>query len=453
MRARSLAPHLPVAEASVRESSSISLFQVTDAMFALPRFALLRLVQPLRPDCSRWPLTLCGLLAIFGLEMGGLEVSGLANVVAPRPAFAQEPSAEKVDFVKQIKPIFEQHCLACHGPEKEEDFRIDNREAAMDYIIPGKAKESQMYTVLLSEDPEELMPPPDEKNPLKPEQIKLIERWIDEGATWPEGVEFKLPEKKQGGAGSQPAGGTEPAALPTQQPQSGAAPLLDEPTTNNTTGPKPVTAPQESTQESTVGKTSGEAAQTKPAESSPPQGAADKGEESKPEKKAYSIFNAIGSLHPAILHMPIGLLVAAGLFGLIGIRGNFVMSDCAYYCLWLGTFGAVLACVSGWWFSPMEGRGTVTAVQDLWNQQQPIFWHRTAALVVTFLSVCLCLYARSARLRDPDDGILWKLGAMLLALGIGLVGHNGGELTHGKNLYRDLTGLVEESTGWDLDGK
>ncbi|MFN5708655.1 MAG: hypothetical protein ACK48X_11445, partial [Planctomycetota bacterium] len=87
------------------------------------------------------------------------------------------------------------------------------------------------------------------------------------------------------------------------------------------------------------------------------------------------------------------------------------------------------------------------------NQQQPIFWHRTSALIVTFLSVCLCLYARSARLRDPDDGVLWKLGALLLAAGIGFVGHNGGELTHGKNLYRDLTGVVEEWTGWELGGK
>lgn len=407
---------------------------------------LAALLQPVRSSSLR---NLVALLAFFGA----------IGLLSRETTHAQDPAAEKVDFVKQIKPIFEQHCLSCHGPEKEEDFRIDVRDAAMDYIIPGKAKESQMYTVLFSEDPEELMPPPDEKNPLKPEQIKLIEQWIDQGAAWPDGVEFKLPEKKSAGAGDQAAAA--PAAQPSVPPQSGAAPLLDDAATKPAPNPPaatPATSPQEtaaqeSNQKPNVGQTSGEGAESKPAEVNPPAGQAEGGQDAKPEKKAYSIYNAIGSLHPAILHLPIGLLLAAGLFALVGIRGNFVMSDCAYYCLWLGTFGAVLACVSGWWFSPMEGRGTVTAVQDLWNQQQPIFWHRTSALIVTFLSVCLCLYARSARLRDPDDGVLWKLGALLLAAGIGFVGHNGGELTHGKNLYRDLTGVVEEWTGWELGGK
>lgn len=376
-----------------------------------------------------------------------LLVFGLLAAVS---ASAQEPAApaggEPVDFVKQIKPIFEQHCLKCHGPEKEEDFRIDNREAAMDYIIPGKAKESQMYMVLVSEDEEELMPPPDEKSPLKPEQIKLIEKWIDEGAKWPDGVEFKTPAEKEDGGEQAAATGGSGQQPPANQPQAGAQPILD--------GPVQEVPPVQGA----VGQTSGETA--KPAGDDTKQAAdgdkpvvSDKDKvTAKPSKQGYSVYNAIGSLHPAILHLPIGLLFAAGLFGLIGIRGNFVMSDCAYYCLWLGTFGAVLACITGWWFSPMEGRGLVAAVQDLWNQQQPIFWHRTSALTITFLAVCLCFFARSARLRDPDDGFLWKLFALLLAAGIGFVGHNGGELTHGKNLYQDLYGLIEDKTGWDLDG-
>ena len=81
--------------------------------------------------------------------------------------------------------------------------------------------------------------------------------------------------------------------------------------------------------------------------------------------KSDRIVNAIGSLHPAAVHLPMGLLLASGLFALFSLRGNFVMSDCAYYCLWLGTIGAVFACVSGWWFSPMENQGTVTGVERL----------------------------------------------------------------------------------------
>jgi uncharacterized membrane protein len=173
----------------------------------------------------------------------------------------------------------------------------------------------------------------------------------------------------------------------------------------------------------------------------------EEGDEKKPAKvdpKTQRIFNAIGSLHPAAIHLPIGLLLAAGLFALFSLRGNFVMSDCAYYCLWLGTLGAIVACVSGWWFSPMENRGTVTEVADLLNQDHKIFWHRTGGLIATVFAFILALFAAGARNRDPDDGVMWKLGLILLAAGIGWVGHEGGELTHGANHYEDLEALGAE---------
>jgi len=88
------------------------------------------------------------------------------------------------------------------------------------------------------------------------------------------------------------------------------------------------------------------------------------------------IFKAAGSLHPAILHLPMGLLLAAGLFALLSLRGNFVMSDCAYYCLWLGVFGAIFACISGWYYSEMQGKGTVLEFMDIFDDQQEAHWHR-----------------------------------------------------------------------------
>jgi len=155
------------------------------------------------------------------------------------------------------------------------------------------------------------------------------------------------------------------------------------------------------------------------------------------------LYNAVGSLHTAAVHLPIGLLLAAGLFALLSLGGSFVMSDCAYYCLCLGTIGAIIASVSGWFYSPMEHRGTVTEFADILDQTQPIYWHRLGALITTVVAVLLCLFAKGARGSNPDEGMAWKLGAILLAGAIGWVGHTGGELTHGKDHYKDLNELVE----------
>ena len=335
---------------------------------------------------------------------------------------AQDQATVKVDFVKDIKPIFEQHCLECHGPDKEENFRIDQRDSTMDFIIPGEAKNSEVYTALVSEDPEEKMPPPEEAEGFTDSHVQLIKDWIDQGADWPDNVIF---EKPLGDSAVQdPPAKEAPTVGATSEEKKVDPPLKNEPPVENATE---------------VPATEQKKPNDQPAKPAAP-------------KPDYSIWNAIGSLHPAILHLPIGLLIAAGLFSLVGFRGNFVMSDCAYYCLWLGTFGSILACATGWWFSPLENKGTVSEVKDLWDQTHPVFWHRSGALIATLFAFLLCLFAKSARSRDPDDGFLWKLGAVVLACGIGFVGHTGGKMTHGKNLYRDLFGLIEQQTGWDLDG-
>ena len=165
------------------------------------------------------------------------------------------------------------------------------------------------------------------------------------------------------------------------------------------------------------------------------------------------IYNAVGSLHTAAIHIPIGLLLAAGLFGFLALRGNFVMSDCAYYCLWLGTWGAIFACVTGWWYSPMENRGTVVEFNDLFNQEHKVFWHRTGGLIVTIVAFIVCLIAKRTRDTDPDEGTLWKLGAIAVAAGMGWVGHEGGELTHGKKHYDDLNAIIEMVTDPDKAGR
>jgi len=268
---------------------------------------------------------------------------------------------DNVDFVNDIKPIFEKHCISCHGPEKEESFRMDDADDTLAYVEPGDAEESDLYLVLVSDDEEELMPPPEDGIPMTEAQIELVKAWINQGADWPEGVEFVDTSSALVGSVRQEDVGSGDQSDSDSDSDSDAA---------------------------------AEAAAA----------------------KTQQIFNAIGSLHPAAVHLPIGLLLAAGLFALFSLRGNFVMSDCAYYCLWLGTLGAIV-------------------VADLFNQDHKVFWHRTGGLVVTAAAFLLALFAAGARNRDPDDGILWKLGLIVLAGGIGWVGHTGGDLHYPSDHY------------------
>jgi mono/diheme cytochrome c family protein len=126
----------------------------------------------------------------FTLLTAAIALAGLA----PSSALA------KVDFVKQIQPILKNNCYECHGPEKKKGgLRLDSKEAAFeeDYMIQkGNAKESELYIrVSLPADHDDIMPP--KGGPLKKDEIDLIQKWIQEGAEWPEGLAPATVEKKK----------------------------------------------------------------------------------------------------------------------------------------------------------------------------------------------------------------------------------------------------------------
>lgn len=101
------------------------------------------------------------------------------------------PAREKIDFVRDIQPIFQKACISCHGPDKQRGgLRLDDRQAALEgsnsgvILVPGKSSESRLVHVISGVDPEVLMPPKD-KAPLSRDEIARIRAWIDQGANWP----------------------------------------------------------------------------------------------------------------------------------------------------------------------------------------------------------------------------------------------------------------------------
>jgi mono/diheme cytochrome c family protein len=100
----------------------------------------------------------------------------------------------KVDFAKDIQPIFQQSCIKCHGPEKQKaDLRLDSKAAALKggkdgvVLIPGQADKSDLYhRITLAPGSDDIMP--SKGDLLTKAQTDLIRDWISQGATWPEGV-------------------------------------------------------------------------------------------------------------------------------------------------------------------------------------------------------------------------------------------------------------------------
>jgi mono/diheme cytochrome c family protein len=115
-----------------------------------------------------------------------------AAEVSPERAKLPEPAARAVDFAKDIRPILQERCLKCHGPEKQKGgYRVDMKESALaggdDHapnIHPGKSSESPLIQFVAGLDPDMKMPA--KGDPLTPEQIGLLRAWIDQGAVWPE---------------------------------------------------------------------------------------------------------------------------------------------------------------------------------------------------------------------------------------------------------------------------
>jgi mono/diheme cytochrome c family protein len=99
-------------------------------------------------------------------------------------------SEDKVDYQKQIKPVFQARCYACHGVLKQKaGLRLDTAAMAIrggrePVIAPGDVEASPLIDRVSAEagDPDR-MPP--EGEPLKPSEVEAIRAWIAQGAKAP----------------------------------------------------------------------------------------------------------------------------------------------------------------------------------------------------------------------------------------------------------------------------
>src|SRR5882724_5195667 len=113
-------------------------------------------------------------LALFGKRQTEKQVRNIPEMQA---------------FADVIQPILQQDCVVCHGPEKSEsELRLDSGAELLKggksgpVVVAGKSAESTLFKRLrLPLHEKEHMPPEGKPQPA-PDQISLVQWWIDAGA-------------------------------------------------------------------------------------------------------------------------------------------------------------------------------------------------------------------------------------------------------------------------------
>ena len=116
-----------------------------------------------------------------------------ADASSAPPAVVSPPGP--VAFAADVQPILAARCYECHGPSRAKaDLRLDRIHTLFEgdrldwLILPGDPDRSLFYElVTLPAEAEDRMPA--KGDPLTPEQIGILRRWIQDGAEYPAPVE------------------------------------------------------------------------------------------------------------------------------------------------------------------------------------------------------------------------------------------------------------------------
>jgi hypothetical protein len=140
----------------------------------------------------------------------GLLLSPLFLIrCSPSNSEAGTTVPDQVDFNFHVRPILSDRCFKCHGPDankREAGLRLDIEEAAYAalkddpskfIIVKGDPNKSELYHRIITSDTSLLMPPPSSNLKLSPLEIKIIEKWIRQGAPYKKHWAFIAPEKPE----------------------------------------------------------------------------------------------------------------------------------------------------------------------------------------------------------------------------------------------------------------
>lgn len=156
----------------------------------------------------------------FQVTAALVGVSCAAALAAPLISFKRPARDEKatpannsagvalpatISFNEHIQPILSEYCYHCHGPDsgsRKAGLRLDRAEFAFQprsngvpVIVASNAAASDVVRRITSKDPTVMMPPADAHKTLKPEEVALLVKWIQDGAVYQEHWSFIPPAR------------------------------------------------------------------------------------------------------------------------------------------------------------------------------------------------------------------------------------------------------------------
>lgn len=136
-----------------------------------------------------------------------IAVAALAIInVKCTPSVGQE-IPDVVDYNFHVRPILSDRCFACHGPDekkREANLRLDTEAGAYaalednpkaHAIVKGNPEASEVYKRIVATDTSIKMPPPSSNLTITEDEIKIIKKWIAQGAKIKKHWAFIPPQK------------------------------------------------------------------------------------------------------------------------------------------------------------------------------------------------------------------------------------------------------------------
>src|SRR5687767_11601973 len=122
----------------------------------------------------------------------------LCVLVFALTASAAAPDAARVEFNRDVRPILSDTCFKCHGRDasaRQADLRFDVHDEAIKVrendagekytpLKPGDPSHSEAWRRISTDNPDDLMPPPDSHLALSAKQKEIIRKWIEQGAEY-----------------------------------------------------------------------------------------------------------------------------------------------------------------------------------------------------------------------------------------------------------------------------